>query len=238
MIDLGFAAGFPIIDWLQANLAALLQVIMIDVVLAGDNALIVGLAASRVAPELRRRVILWGIAGAVALRIVFAVAATYLLAIVGLLLAGGLLLLWVCWKMYWELTHAGAKRVGAHGKLRATGQPADRPMSFRAAVTQIIVADVSMSLDNVLAVAGAAKGDPWVLLVGLAIAILLMAVAANAIANLLSRYPWIAWVGWAVILYVALDMIFDGSREVACAAWKGVWCSPDMPSLVKGLLAR
>jgi predicted tellurium resistance membrane protein TerC len=140
--------------------------------------------------------------------------------------------------MYWELTHAGAKRVGARGTLRATGQPAGRPMSFGAAVTQIIVADVSMSLDNVLAVAGAAKGDPWVLVVGLGIAILLMAVAANAIANLLARFPWIAWVGWLVILYVALDMIFDGSREVACSAWGGVWCAPDMPSLLRGLFGR
>ncbi len=226
------------IEWFQLNAAALLQVIVIDVVLAGDNAVIVGLAASRVAPELRQRVILWGIVGAVGLRVVFAALATYLLAIVGLLLAGGLLLLWVCWKMYWELTHAGQKRVGARGMAAKTGQPLDRPMSFGAAVTQIIIADVSMSLDNVLAVAGAAKGSPAVLIVGLGIAIVLMAVAANAIANVLARFPWIAWVGWAVILYVALDMIFDGSREVACATWKGVWCAPDMSSLVKGLIAR
>lgn len=231
------------IDWLQQNIAALLQVIMIDVVLAGDNAIIVGLAASRVAPELRQRVIFWGIVGAVGLRVVFAAATTFLLSTVGLtggllLLAGGLLLLWVCWKMYWELTHAGAKRVGARGIMRSTGQPADRRMSFGAAVTQIIVADVSMSLDNVLAVAGVAKGDFWVLSVGLGIAILLMALAANAIANLLARFPWIAWVGWLVILYVALDMIFDGSREVACATWGGVWCAPDMPSLLRGLFGR
>jgi YjbE family integral membrane protein len=177
------------IDWLQQNFAALLQVVMIDLVLAGDNAIIVGLAASRVAPELRQKVILLGIAGAVALRVAFAAVATYLLAIVGLLLAGGLLLLWVCWKMYWELTHAGGKRVAAHGVLKATGQAVDRPMGFGAAVTQIIVADVSMSLDNVLAVAGAAKGEPWVLIAGLGIAILLMAVAANAIANLLPASP-------------------------------------------------
>lgn len=227
-----------VIDWVQQNFAALLQVIMIDVVLAGDNAVIVGLAASRVAPELRQKVILWGIVGAVALRVAFAAVATYLLAIVGLLLAGGLLLLWVCWRMYWELTHAGGKRVGAHGVLRATGQPVGPPMAFGAAVTQIIVADVSMSLDNVLAVAGAAKGEPLVLIIGLGIAILLMAVAANAIANVLARYPWIAWIGWLVILYVALDMIFAGSREVACAAWQGVWCAPDMPSLIRGLLNR
>jgi YjbE family integral membrane protein len=225
------------IEWVQLNFAALLQVIMIDMVLAADNAVIVGLAASRVAPELRRSVIFWGIAGAVALRIVFAAVATYLLAIVGLLLAGGFLLLWVCWKMYWELTHAGAKRVAARG-LKATGEPANRPMGFGAAVTQIIVADISMSLDNVLAVAGAAKGDPLVLIIGLAFAILLMAVAANFIANMLSRFVWIAWVGWLVILYVSLDMIFDGSRQVACAAWGGVWCAPDMMSLVRGLLGR
>jgi YjbE family integral membrane protein len=226
------------IDWVQQNLAALLQVVMIDVVLAGDNAIIVGLAASRVTPELRQRVIFWGIAGAVALRIVFAAVATYLLAIVGLLLAGGFLLLWVCWKMYWELTHAGAKRVGARGVLKSTGQPADRPLGFGAAVTQIVIADISMSLDNVLAVAGAAKGDPMVLAVGLAIAILLMAVAANLIANLLARFTWIAWIGWLVILYVALDMIFAGSREVACATLQGVWCASDMPSLIRGLLGR
>jgi YjbE family integral membrane protein len=226
------------IEWLQLNVAALLQVIVIDVVLAGDNAVIVGLAASRVAPELRQKVILWGIVGAVGLRVVFAALTTYLLAIVGLLLAGGLLLLWVCWKMYWELTHAGGRRVGARGVVRATGEPAERPMRFGAAVTQIIVADVSMSLDNVLAVAGAAKGSPTVLIIGLGIAIALMAVAANAIANLLARYPWIAWVGLAVILYVALDMVFDGSREVACATWKGVWCAPDLSSLARGLLGR
>jgi YjbE family integral membrane protein len=225
------------IEWLQLNLAALVNVIVIDVVLAGDNAIIVGLAASRVAPELRQRVIFWGIAGAVALRIAFAAITTQLLAIVGLMLAGGFLLLWVCWKMYWEITHKGDKHVGARGTTR-TGQPVDRPMSFRAAVTQIVIADISMSLDNVLAVAGAAKGSPAVLIIGLGVAILLMAVAANYIADLLARRPWIAWIGLAVILYVAVDMIFDGSREVACAAWKGVWCAPDLPSLIRGLMGR
>jgi YjbE family integral membrane protein len=227
------------IDWLQLNLLPnllpLINVIVIDVMLAGDNAIIVGLAASRVKEELRSKVILWGIVGAVLLRIVFAVLATQLLAIVGLLLAGGLLLLWVCWKMYWELTHKGEKRVGSHGLAARTGQPVERRMSFRAAVTQIVVADVSMSLDNVLAVAGAAKGSTSVLIIGLAVGIVLMAVAANFIADLLARYPWIAWIGFLVILYVALDMVFDGSRELACAAWKGVWCAPDLVSLIKGL---
>ena len=222
-------------EWLQVNFISLLNVIIIDVVLAGDNAIIVGLAASRVKEELRSKVILWGILGAVLLRIVFAVLATQLLAIVGLLLAGGLLLLWVCWKMYWELTHKGEKRVGSHGLAARTGQPVERRMSFRAAVTQIVVADVSMSLDNVLAVAGAAKGSTSVLIIGLAVGIVLMAVAANFIADLLARYPWIAWIGFLVILYVALDMVFDGSREIACAAWKGVWCAPDLVSLIKGL---
>ena len=224
------------LDWLQLNLPPLINVIVIDVVLAGDNAIIVGLAASRVREELRAKVIMWGIVGAVVLRIVFAVLATQLLAIVGLLLAGGLLLLWVCWKMYWELSHKGEKRVGAHGLAARTGQPVERRMSFRAAVTQIVVADVSMSLDNVLAVAGASKGSTSVLIIGLAIGILLMAVAANFIADLLARYPWIAWIGLLVILYVAFDMVFDGSREIACAAWKGVWCAPDLVSLIKGLM--
>jgi len=221
-------------DWLQLNLIPLLNVIVIDVVMAGDNAIIVGVAASRVAPEHRSRVIFWGMAGAVLLRVAFAAVTTHLLAIVGLTLAGGLLLLWVCWKMYWEIAHPGEKHVGARGVTRA-GERIERPMSFRTAVTQIVLADVSMSLDNVLAVAGAAKGSPAVLMIGLGVAIALMAMAANFIANLLARYPWITWVGLLVILWVAFDMIFDGSREVACAAWKGIWCAPDLPSLVKGL---
>ena len=108
-------------------------------------------------------------------------------------------------------------------------------MSFRAATTQIVIADLSMSLDNVLAVAGAAKDSVWVLVIGLAVAILLMAVAANLIANWLVRYPWITWIGLLIIVWVALDMIFSGSREVACAAWKGVWCAPDLPTLIRGL---
>jgi YjbE family integral membrane protein len=224
------------IEWLQANFPALLQIIMIDVVLAGDNAVVVGLAASRVAPELRSRVIFWGIAGAVALRVAFAAVATTLLAIIGLTLAGGILLLWVCWKMYRELAHGGHKAIHGNDTAPGTGAAAQPSMSFGAAVTQIIVADVSMSLDNVLAVAGAAKGDPLILAIGLGIAIVLMALAANAIASMLARYAWIAWIGWLVILYVALEMIFAGSREVGCAAWGGIWCAPDMLTLLRGLL--
>jgi YjbE family integral membrane protein len=218
------------IDWLAQNFVALVNVVIIDVVLAGDNAIIVGLAASRVAPEMRRSVIFWGMAGAVVLRVAFAAITVQLLAIVGLTLAGGLLLLWVCWKMYREL----ARKPAAHGT--DPGAAARAPMNFGAAVTQIIVADLSMSLDNVLAVAGAAKGSGWVLVVGLGVAIVLMAVAANYIANLLVRHPWITWIGLAIIVYVALDMIFEGSREVACATWGGVWCSHDMPALLRTLL--
>lgn len=202
------------------ELMALAQIIMIDVVLAGDNAIVVGLAASRVSPELRARVIFWGIAGAVVLRIAFAAVTTQLLAIVGLTLAGGLLLLWVCWKMYREVVSASpaphSLGSAATAALEHDGTHQVRTMSFWAALGQIIVADVSMSLDNVLAVAGVAKGNTWVLVVGLAVAILLMAIAANFIAKLLGRFPWITWFGLLVILYVALEMVWSGSHEVAC----------------------
>ena len=203
-------------DALYPQLIALAQVIIIDVVLAGDNAIVVGLAASRVAPEIRARVIFWGIAGAVVLRIAFAAVTVQLLSIVGLMLAGGILLLWVFWKMYREISHepmprsAGAAVVAQHEQTAAG-------LGFWAAMTQIIIADVSMSLDNVLAVAGAAKGHTWVLIVGLAVAVVLMAVAATFIAGLLARYPWVTWIGLAIILYVAGDMIWRGSLEVACS---------------------
>lgn len=196
-------------EWFAANGAALLNVIIIDVVLAGDNAIIVGLAASQVAPEMRSRVIFWGIMGAVVLRIAFAAVTAQLLAIVGLTLAGGLLLLFVCWKMYRQITD------GSHAVPDAHGAPVPaKPMNFRAAVTQIILADVTMSLDNVLAVAGAAKGSNLVLVIGLAVAVILMAVASNFIAGLLVRYPWITWIGLAIILWVALTMIWGGWNQV------------------------
>jgi YjbE family integral membrane protein len=196
--------------WLQQEFFALLNVIMIDVVLAGDNAIIVGMAASRVAPEMRSKVIFWGIAGAVALRILFAGITAQLLTIVGLTLAGGILLLWVCWKMYRQLVsdaHADADANAA--ALAAAGT-----MTFGQAVMQVIVADVTMSLDNVLAVAGAAKGSFAVLAIGLLIAIVLMAVASHYIARLLGQYPWITWIGLLIIVYVALSMIWDGWHQV------------------------
>jgi YjbE family integral membrane protein len=204
-------------DALYSELVALAQVVIIDVVLAGDNAIVVGLAASRVAPALRAKVIFWGIMGAVVLRIAFAAVTVQLLAIVGLTLAGGILLLWVCWKMYRELRHA--PKPAAVGAQVVSGDSAQAAgaLGFWSAITQIVVADVSMSLDNVLAVAGAAKGHTWVLVVGLAIAVALMAVAATYIARLLARYPWITWVGLAIVLYVAVDMLWRGSHEVVCA---------------------
>jgi YjbE family integral membrane protein len=195
--------------WYRENGFALLNIIMIDLVLAGDNAIIVGLAASRVAPDIRAKVIFWGIAAAVVLRILFAAITLQLLAIIGLTLAGGILLLWVCWKMYRQIT-TGDMHSGA-----AVATP-DADLGFWSAVGLITLADVSMSLDNVLAVAGAAKGSTLVLAIGLAVAIVLMAVASHFIAELLVKYPWITWIGLLIILWVALSMIYEGSHEVTC----------------------
>ncbi len=190
-----------------AGLTALLQVIAIDLVLAGDNAVVIGLAAAGLPAEQRKKAILVGILAATVLRIAFATVAVHLLAIIGLLLAGGLLLLWVCWKMWREL-HAG------HGGEEEASLQDTPKKTFLQAATQIVVADVSMSLDNVLAVAGAAREHPSVLIIGLALSIALMGIAANFIANLLNRHRWIAYVGLAIILYVALDMIYRGALEV------------------------
>jgi YjbE family integral membrane protein len=203
-------------------LTSFLQVIMIDLVLAGDNAVVIGLAAAGLPPELRRKAILIGIGAATLMRIGFALVATQLLNITGLLLAGGLLLLWVCWKMYEEL-RAGHEKlehdavealsdsdINADGTV-AAGAPRK---TLRQSVTQIIIADVSMSLDNVLAVAGAAREHPSVLIFGLALSIALMGFAASMIARLLSRYRWIAWIGLVIILYVALHMIWEGWLDI------------------------
>ncbi|WP_313528461.1 TerC family protein [Shinella sp.] len=190
-----------------AGLTALLQVIAIDLVLAGDNAVVIGLAAAGLDPAQRKKAILVGIIAATVLRILFATVAVHLLAIIGLLLAGGLLLLWVCWKMWREL------RGGHGGAEEANLENAPKKTFFQAA-TQIVVADVSMSLDNVLAVAGAAREHPSVLVIGLALSIALMGIAANFIANLLNKHRWIAYVGLAIILYVSLDMIYRGVLEV------------------------
>ncbi|MBA1348311.1 MULTISPECIES: TerC family protein [Rhizobium] len=191
-----------------AGMTALLQVIAIDLVLAGDNAVVIGLAAAGLEATQRRKAIIVGIVAATVLRILFASVAVYLLAIVGLLLAGGLLLLWVCWKMWRELRAGHGEN---HGAVGAEGAP--RKTFFQAA-TQIVIADVSMSLDNVLAVAGAAREHPSVLVIGLALSIALMGIAANFIARLLTNHRWIAYVGLLIILYVSLDMIHRGGVEL------------------------
>ncbi len=227
-------SSFMTAGWWQQNWAALINIIMIDVVLAGDNAIIVGLAASRVAPELRAKVIYWGIAGAVILRIIFAATTNQLLQITGLTLAGGLLLLFVCWKMYRQITE-GTHDPDQIAEQVASNAPVKEPMSFNRAIVQIIIADVSMSLDNVLAVAGAAGKSTLVLVIGLAIAIVLMAVASHFIAKLLVQYPWITWIGLIVILYVALDMVYDGSHEISCKGYS-IGCQADLISWLRSLL--
>lgn len=189
-------------DW-TVDLLALGQVVMIDVALAGDNAVVVGMAVVGLPPRQKQRAILLGIGGATAIRIALGAVALKLLAIIGLLLAGGILLLWVCWKMYREL------RRGPH---HAT-KPAAK--TLRQAMLQIVLADLSMSLDNVLAVAGAAQNQMWVLATGLLLSVALMGLAASLIARLLEKYRWIAWAGLLIVLYVALNMVWRGGHEVA-----------------------
>jgi YjbE family integral membrane protein len=192
-------------------LTALVQVIIIDLVLAGDNAVVIGLAAAGLPKEQRGKAILIGIVAATVLRIVFAGLTTQLLQIVGLLLAGGLLLLWVRWKMWRELRTNHPDDDAAADGANESGAPRK---TLTQAAWQIIIADVSMSLDNVLAVAGAAREHPYVLIIGLGLSIAMMGVAASFIAKLLHKHRWIAYVGLAVILYVAGEMIYRGALEV------------------------
>lgn len=200
-----------------AALSAFGQVVLIDVVLAGDNAIVVGALAAGLPAEQRRKVILIGIGAALVLRIGFALLVTQLLQIVGLILAGGLLLLWVAWKMWREIQHnqtiidgPGEDDFSAHG-----GPPPAK--SFAAAAWSVALADVSMSLDNVLAVAGAAREHPGIMVVGLLLSVALMGLAANMIAKYIDRYRWIAFVGLAVIVYVAGKMIYEGWLDMAPA---------------------
>ena len=202
-------------------LNVLLQVVLIDLVLAGDNAIVIGLAAAGLPQAQRGKAILIGIVAATMLRILFAGLATQILQIVGLLLAGGILLLWVCWKMWRELRASSAgpieakEAAGAAAETNAEGKPRKTLVQ---ATWQIIVADVSMSLDNVLAVAGAAREHPMVMIFGLALSIAMMGVAASFIARLLQNHRWIAYVGLAVILYVAVEMIFRGTLDIMMVA--------------------
>jgi YjbE family integral membrane protein len=205
-------------------IAALFQVVMIDLALAGDNAIVVGMAAAGLPEQQRARAIFFGMAGATALLVMFAGITTQLLKLVGLLFAGGVLLLWVCWKMWRELRATANEEededeavqvltgldINADGTV--TGYAPRKTLAQAAG--QIIIADLSMSLDNVLAVAGAAREHPVVLIFGLSLSILLMGVAARFIANLLHKYRWIAYLGLGVILYVALGMVFRGAQEL------------------------
>ena len=192
-----------------ASLAALVEILLIDIVLAGDNAIVVGALAAGLPAEQRRKVIMLGVAAALVLRIAFALIVTQLLQVVGLILAGGFLLLWVAWKMWRELRHASESAGSAEivGDEHSGLRPAK---SFASAAWGVAIADVSMSLDNVLAVAGAARDHPWILVFGLILSVVLMGVAANFIARYIERYRWIGYVGLLVILYVAVKMIYDG----------------------------
>jgi YjbE family integral membrane protein len=199
--------------------AALIQVIMIDLVLAGDNAIVIGLAAAGLPPAERKRAIVIGILAATALRIGFAAITTQLLQVLGLLLAGGILLLWVAWKMWRELRTESRKRPGVEEIAvddvpDRTGAGHLRRKSFGQAALQIVVADISMSLDNVLAVAGAAREHPFILTFGLLGSVALMGIGANLVAGLLQKHRWVAYVGLAIILYVACEMIWRGAQEL------------------------
>ena len=210
-----YVAGV-LVDLNQAS--ALVSVIIIDIVLAGDNAIVVGMAAAGLPAARRRRVIAAGIAAATVLRILFAVLAMQLLGIIGLIFAGGVLLLWVAWKMYRELraAHRDAALAAADGHLNGQPAPHRLPKTAAQAMYLIVLADLSMSLDNVIAVAGVARtqSEPWVLVVGLVLSVALMGVASNYIARLLDRLFWISWVGLGIVAFVALRMIWDGSAEI------------------------
>ena len=214
-----------------AGLSALLQVVAIDLALAGDNAIVIGLAAAGLPADQRKRAILVGIAAATVLRIIFALITQWLLSIGPMLLiAGGLLLLWVCWKMWRELRVSHEDERDATAAL-SNGEVAGKGVrkSFSQAAWQIVIADVSMSLDNVLAVAGAAMKHPTVLIIGLALSIALMGFAASFVARLLHRYRWIAYIGLLIILYVAVNMLLEGAVQQFPQqfAFLAPWFGPD-----------
>ena len=208
-----------------SELSALAQVVVVDLVLAGDNAIVVGLVAAGLPREQRAKVILTGIIAATVLRVCFAVVTTQLLQIIGLTLAGGLLLLWVTWKLWREIraqkSHAKAKaaaKAAGGGAAAHADDPIGPPKSMRQAVIQIVLADISMSLDNVLAVAGISLEHTWVLVFGLVLSVALMGLAAALIAGLLKRFPWVSYIGLAIIFYVAVKMIYSGSIDVMQAS--------------------
>ncbi|HTW33408.1 MAG TPA: TerC family protein [Rhizomicrobium sp.] len=217
------AALFQVLHHLfPPSLAALIQVILIDIAMAGDNAIVIGLAATRVPKPDRRKVIFGGLVAAVVLRLVLAVMTATILERIGLMFAGGILLLWVAWRLYRDIHHGHDDKIGAHAIAHA-GQrengctPSSPPVpahDVRKAIIQIAIADVSMSLDNVLAVAGAAMKHVWVLVVGLMLSVALMGFAASFVARLLQRHPWISYAGLTIVVYVALRMIWFGGMEI------------------------
>jgi len=189
------------------GLFALVQVLMIDIMLAGDNAVVIGLAAARVPPAMRRKVIFWGLAAAVILRLGMAAVAVSLMKVIGLTLAGGILLLWVSWRFWRDIRHSAKHESPA----------LDANASLRRAIWQIMIADISMSLDNVLAVAGAARDHMDVLAIGLILSIVLMGLAANMVARLLERWRWLSYLGLAIVVYVAGSMVYEGGKQVLAA---------------------
>ncbi|MGB8366517.1 MAG: TerC family protein [Rhizomicrobium sp.] len=196
--------------------AALIQVILIDLTMAGDNAVVIGLAATHVPKPQRRKVIFWGLAAAVVLRLVLAMLTATILAKIGLMFAGGILLLWVAWRLYRDIHHSHDEKVGARAIANQidAGCGPEEPCNVPRAILQIAAADLSMSLDNVLAVAGAAMNHVWVLVIGLMLSIALMGFAAALVAALLQRHPWISYAGLVIVLYVALKMIWFGGVEI------------------------
>ena len=200
------------------ELSALLQVIFVDLILAGDNAIVVGMAAAGLPAAQRRRVIIFGVAAATVMRVLFALVTVQLLKIVGLVLAGGLLLLWVSWRLWREIEERRREMAAGRSALdgiEEEGAESKPRKTMRQAVVHIVIADLSMSLDNVLAVAGIARDHTWVLVIGLVLSVAFMGLAANYIARLLERHHWIAYVGLVVIFYVAVQMIVEGASDVA-----------------------
>jgi len=193
------------------QLSKLVQIIFVDLVLAGDNAIVIGLVAAKFSKDYRRKVILYGVGVAVVLRILFALLTVQLFALKGLLLVGGLLLLWICWKLWQDLRHPHLDRNLEN--YQDTQTKTENP-PLRSAIFQIVMADVSMSLDNVLAVAGIADGHSGILVFGLTLSVIFMTVAASIIADTLQKFRWIGYVGLAIILYVAISMIIDGYRQL------------------------
>jgi YjbE family integral membrane protein len=214
----------------QAALLPLLQVILIDIVLAGDNAIVIGMAAARMPPHARRKVIFWGLVFAVLIRVVLATITVQLLEIVGLMFAGGVLLLWVAWRLWRDLKEQEEEKA-ALLQAAAAGEAVAKPAvdaklpvsrgAMRRAIARVAIADLSMSLDNVLAVAGAAMNHWWVLTIGLALSIALMGIAANMVARLLGKYPWISYAGLLIVVYVAVRMIWHGGIMIMEHQQKG-----------------